>query len=75
MMSSFQVMSAAGLGQPHAVTGGVAEALVATASGIGVAVASLVPFNYFQARIERETSRLEEYGLRLELALRAGGGA
>jgi biopolymer transport protein ExbB len=30
--SSFGIMSEAGLGQPHAVTGGVAEALIATAA-------------------------------------------
>lgn len=75
MMGSFQLMSAAGLGEPHAVTGGVAEALVATATGIGVAVAALVPFNYFQGRIERETSRLEQYGRELELVLGGAGGA
>ena len=34
MISSFGIMSDAGLGQPHAVTGGVAEALIATATGL-----------------------------------------
>jgi biopolymer transport protein ExbB len=34
MISSFDIMSAAGMGQPHAVTGGVAEALIATATGL-----------------------------------------
>src|SRR5262245_30579845 len=33
MISSFGIMSEAGLGQPYAVTGGVAEALIATAAG------------------------------------------
>lgn len=69
MIQSFGIMASSGLGQPHAVTGGVAEALIATASGIAVAVSSLVPYNYFLARVERETEYLEEYATRVELVL------
>lgn len=69
MINSFQVMSVAGMGQPHAVTGGVAEALIATATGITVAVITLIPYNYFLARIERETEVIEHYATRLEMAI------
>jgi biopolymer transport protein ExbB len=69
MISSFNIMAASGLGQPHAVTGGVAEALVCTAAGIAVAVVTLIPYNYFRARIERETEGIEAYATRLEMAL------
>lgn len=69
MINSFNVMAINGMGQPHAVTGGVAEALIATATGISVAVITLIPYNYFQARIERETDTIELYATRLELAL------
>lgn len=69
MISSFQIMALSGMGQPHAVTGGVAEALIATATGITVAVISLIPYNYFLARIERETEVIEHYATRLEMAL------
>jgi biopolymer transport protein ExbB len=69
MISSFNVMATAGMGQPHAVTGGVAEALIATATGISVAVITLVPYNFFQARIERETDTMEQYATRLEMSL------
>lgn len=69
MISSFQVMSVAGMGQPHAVTGGIAEALIATATGIIVAVVTLIPYNYFLARIEGETATMEYYGTCLEMAL------
>lgn len=69
MINSFQVMSVAGMGQPHAVTGGIAEALIATATGIVVAVVTLIPYNYFLARIEGETAAIEHYGTRLQLAL------
>ena len=69
MIKSFNVMSAAGLGQPHAVTGGVAEALIATATGIAIAVVTLIPYNYFLANVERETDVIEVWATRLEGAL------
>ena len=71
MVQSFQIMAVSGLGQPHAVTGGVAEALIATATGLVVAIVALIPHNYFAARIERTTDRIEEYATRLEFVLRA----
>lgn len=71
MINAFNVMAAAGLGQPHAVTGGVAEALVCTAAGITVAVVTLVPYNYFLSRVERETDVIETMANRMELALAA----
>ena len=69
MINSFNIMAASGLGQPHAVTGGVAEALVCTASGIAVAVITLIPYNYFLSKIEREAEGIEAYATRLEMAL------
>lgn len=71
MIDSFHVMEISGLGQPHAVTGGVAEALICTAAGITVAVITLIPYNYFLARIERESDAVEAYATRLEVALSA----
>lgn len=74
MISSFHIMAATGMGQPHAVTGGVAEALIATAAGISVAVLTLIPHNYFLARIEKETAAIETYATRLEIALKKNRG-
>jgi biopolymer transport protein ExbB len=69
MIDSFKVMASSGLGQPHAVTGGVAEALIATATGITIAVITLIPYNYFLSRIERETDLMEVFSTRLEMAM------
>ena len=66
MIDSFGIMAESGIGQPHAVTGGVAKALICTAAGIIVAVVSLVPYNYFLSRIERYTELIEEYATRAE---------
>ena len=68
MIGSFQIMTLSGTSQPLAVTGGVAEALIATASGITVAILTLIPYNYFLRRVERETEAIEQYATRLELA-------
>jgi len=69
MIGSFDIMSASGIGQPHAVTGGVAEALIATATGLLIAIVTLVPYNYFSTRAEKETEQIEYYASRLELLL------
>ena len=66
-------MASAGLGQPHAVTGGVAEALVCTAAGISIAVVTLVFHNYFLSRAEGETDLIETSATRLEIALNGAG--
>jgi biopolymer transport protein ExbB len=67
MIGSFGVMAESGINQPHAITGGVAEALIATASGLVVAIVSLVPYNALTARVEAALERMERYGARLEL--------
>ncbi|MBI3755975.1 MAG: MotA/TolQ/ExbB proton channel family protein [Deltaproteobacteria bacterium] len=70
MIRSFDVMSMAGLGQPHAVTGGVAEALIATATGLTVAIITLVPYNFFLNKVEKAVEEMEHYATRLEMILR-----
>lgn len=69
MIGSFGIMSQSGIGQPHAVTGGVAEALIATATGLLIAILTLVPYNYFSNRAEQEMEQIEYYASRLELLL------
>ena len=70
MIDSFGIMADQGIGQPHAVTGGVAEALICTAGGIVVAVIALIPYTYFLARIEQHTELIEYYSTRMEPALK-----
>jgi biopolymer transport protein ExbB len=69
MIDSFGIMSQSGLGNPHAVTGGVAEALICTAAGIVVAVTTLIPYNFFVARMEQETEKIEHYATKTEATL------
>jgi biopolymer transport protein ExbB len=69
MISAFGIVSEAGLGQPHAITGGIAEALIATATGLLIAIMTLIPYNYFRSKVEQLTDVLVEQSTRLELLL------
>ena len=73
MIGAFGIMAQAGLNQPTAITGGVAEALIATAAGLGVAIVALVPYNFFQRRAEAMAETIERYGSKLELLLAEAG--
>jgi biopolymer transport protein ExbB len=49
------------------VTGGIGQALIATACGLGIAIFSVVPFNYFSARVARLQFELEAAATNVEL--------
>ncbi|HEX2241896.1 MAG TPA: MotA/TolQ/ExbB proton channel family protein [Gammaproteobacteria bacterium] len=74
MIGSFNIMSEAGMGEPHAVTGGVAEALIATATGLLIAILTLIPYNYFTTRVEKEMDAMEHFSSSLELLLHEQAG-
>ena len=74
MIGSFDIMSEGGMGQPHAVTGGVAEALIATATGLLIAILKLIPYNYFSSRVEQEMDAMEHFSSSLELLLHEHAG-
>jgi biopolymer transport protein ExbB len=59
MIQSFSVLTIKA-GQPLAITGGVGEALVATAAGLCVAILALVAHSYLTHRIEAIIADLEE---------------
>jgi biopolymer transport protein ExbB len=57
------------LDAPTAITGGIAEALIATAFGLGIAITALIPFNYLNARLEQARHEIEDAATHLELLL------
>ena len=71
MMNTFSMMGGDELGAPAAITGGIAEGLIATAFGLLIAITCLFPNNYLNARIESAQHEMEDAGRRLELMLMA----
>lgn len=59
IMRAFRTLALSGSGGPQVVAAGIAEALVATALGLFVAIPSLVAYNYFSTRIRRTTENME----------------
>lgn len=68
IITSFKILGTAGIDDPRAVTGGIAQALITTASGLGIAIISVFPYNYFNSRVEHAVHEMEKYATSLELA-------
>ncbi len=62
MIYSFKQVASSGLSSPTAVMSGVSEALVSTATGIGVAVIGVIFYNYFGNLVKRFVEDMEYYG-------------
>jgi biopolymer transport protein ExbB/TolQ len=76
IIKAFHSMAVMGSGGFAVVAGGISEALVATALGLGVAIIALIFYNYFQVRLDRIESALTIGTARLVEGLRtAGSGA
>ena len=69
MIHSFGLLGTQELSAPVAITGGIAEALIATAFGLGIAILSLIPFNFLNSQAEQARHEIEDAGTRLELLL------
>ena len=72
MIHAFGLLGANELGAPTAITGGIAEALIATAFGLVIAMVALIPFNYLNARLEQARLELENTSAQLEMLLLRG---
>jgi len=64
---SFEMLGTAGIENPQAVTAGIAQALITTAAGLGIAILSVFPYNYFNSRVENAALNVEKYATSLEI--------
>lgn len=64
MIQSFSVFNLQA-GQPAAITGGVGEALVATAAGLCVAALAMISHTYFSHRLDQLCTDMEQNGAQL----------
>src|ERR1700684_3844193 len=55
-----------------AVTGGIGEALIATACGLGIAIISLIPFNFFSSKVAQLQFELETAATNVEVMVGSG---
>lgn len=59
IIKAFQSLSLAGSGGPNVVAAGIAEALVATAAGLVVAIPAVIFYNYYISRTRQTVTHIE----------------
>lgn len=67
IIHSFDMLDAGGIADPRLVSGGIAQALITTATGLGIAIVTVFPYNYFNSRIDHAAYVMEKYGTSLEV--------
>ena len=67
IISSFKMLGSGGIADPKLVTGGIAQALITTAAGLGISIITVFPYNYFKSRIEEAVHVMEKYATSLEV--------
>lgn len=71
IIKAFRDLALSGTGGPTVVAKGIAEALVATAGGLAVAIPAVIFFNYFMRRVKQTSVEMEVYSMRLLVLLEA----
>lgn len=69
---SFDLLGDAGIEDPKAVTGGIAQALITTATGLSIAIATLLPYNALTRKVEKVTRYLEQLTTCYEVTVQKG---
>ena len=69
MMRTFKAITVAGIGNPAAMAGGIAEALITTAAGLLVAIPALVAYRYLRGRVDALVIRMEKESIKLVQAI------
>ena len=65
MIRTFNAIAALGYGHPEALAGGISEALVATATGLVIAIPTLVLYNFFTSKVDSLVIEMEKNALRM----------
>jgi biopolymer transport protein ExbB len=60
MMNAFKTLGTSGIGDPSALAGAIGEVLVATATGLFVAIPGFASYYFFRNRIQAVSSNTEE---------------
>jgi len=65
MIKVFAVITTEGVGNPETLAGGISEALITTATGLVVAIPSLIFYRYFRGKISRLVVDMEQQATKL----------
>jgi len=71
IIKAFRDLALSGVGGPTVVARGIAEALVATAAGLAVAIPAVILFNYFTRKTKIVMTELEVLSSRFVLLVRS----
>ena len=72
MISTFQVITLYGTGDPRMMSGGISEALITTQLGLAVAIPIMIVHHFLQRRVETLISDMEEKGTAFAAAILDG---
>lgn len=73
ILSAFRQIAQSGQTGASIVAGGISEALIATALGLGVAIPAAMAYNYFTGRINKMSLEIETHALEIATRLAACG--
>jgi biopolymer transport protein ExbB len=73
MITTFQVITAVGTGDPRMMSSGISEALITTQLGLMVAIPIIVLHNFIERRVDRIVGEMEEKGVALSVILMKNG--
>jgi biopolymer transport protein ExbB len=65
MVEVFTAITAAGVGNPAVLAGGISQALITTAAGLTVAIPSLIGFRYVRNKVDALVVQMEKEALKL----------
>jgi biopolymer transport protein ExbB len=71
IIKAFNALEAGAAGDPRMLSGGIAEALIATAAGLCVAIPALIGYRYLRGRVEGFVIEMEKDAIKLADALEA----
>ncbi|MET0986921.1 MAG: MotA/TolQ/ExbB proton channel family protein [Steroidobacteraceae bacterium] len=71
MIKTFNAITDAGVGNPTALAEGIAEALIATAAGLGVAIPALIAYRYLSSKVTGLVIEMEKESIKLVHAMDA----
>jgi biopolymer transport protein ExbB len=69
MIHAFGLLGNKELEAPTVITGGISQALIATAFGLFIAIVALIPFNYLNSRLDDARKEIENAATYLELLI------